>query len=117
MDRDDYYQECFEIAMDDAGCGHLLAQMTDAQKGHVGGAISGAVENVGMAFYTPENPMIERNRTLERQLAWERELWPCEKCKGRGRIITPGPYHSSDSQCWKCNGEGKYHPRKEVRPS
>lgn len=116
-DRDDYYQECFEIAMDEAGCGHLLAQMSSEQKAEVGGAISGAVENVGLAFYTPENPMIERNKTLERQLAWERELWPCEPCKASGRLrYNAGPW-AVDTECDKCNGDGKYHPRKEARPS
>lgn len=115
--RDDYWQEAFEIAMEDADCGHLLSQMTKEQREDVGGALCGAAENEGQAFHAPENPMIERNNLLERQLKWERDLWPCETCKGRGRIITPGPYHSSDSPCWKCHGEGKYHPLKEARPA
>lgn len=115
-DRDDYFRGCFEIAMGDAGCGHLLSQMTDEQRDDVAGAIAGGVENVGMAFPTPANPLIERNKTLERQVEWERDLWACEPCKGRGRIIITGPHHSSDSQCYKCHGAGKYHPRGEARP-
>lgn len=116
-DRDDYWQEAFEIAMEEAGCGNLLAQMTDEQRAEIGGALCGAAECQSMAFHVPENPMIERNKTLERQLKWERDLWPCEPCKGEGRIITSGPYHGSDSPCWKCRGDGKYHPRNEPRPA
>ncbi len=64
-DRDDYWREAFEISMDDAGCGELLKQMTAEQINNVAGGIQGAHENIGLAFYVPENPMIDRNRQLD----------------------------------------------------
>ena len=116
-DRDDYWQEAFEIAMDDAGCGELLKQMSKEQRAEIGGALCGASENEGMASHMPENPLHSENERLSRKLRWQKVLIYCETCNGRGRIITPGPYHSSDSQCWKCHGDGKVHPHGEVMPS
>ena len=47
---------------------------------------------------------------LERQLRAEREKVHCRACNGRGRIIDDVGYRSSNSQCFKCNGEGKHKP-------
>lgn len=117
MTRDDYYQECFECAMSDEGLWHLVEQMTAEQRANIGGAIAGAVENVGMAFHTPENPMIENNKRLERKLRWEREREHCKECNGTGRIqYMAGPWHC-DTGCHVCAGAGKVHPRKEVEPA
>jgi hypothetical protein len=52
------------------------------------------------------NPQAEEIRNLNRELERERGKVVCGECKGRGRIITPGPYHSSDEQCFKCRGSG-----------
>lgn len=115
--RDDYYQECFEIAMDEAGCGALLAQMTREQRADIGGAIAGAVENQGMAFYVPENPLRGENDRLARKLKWERELEHCEPCKGSGRLqYNAGPW-GVDTGCHHCHGAGKVHPRAERQPA
>jgi hypothetical protein len=65
---------------------------------------------MSMAFYQPENPMVGENARLERALKVERDKVGCLVCFGRGRIKTQGPYHSSNSQCWKCHGEGKHAP-------
>lgn len=115
--RDDYYQECFETAMADEGLWHLVEQMTPEQRANIGGAIAGAVENVGMAFYQPENPMIERNRTLERKLKWERELVSCLPCNGSGRLkYNAGPW-AVNSHCDHCHGNGKVHPHGDRCPT
>ncbi|ARK07460.1 hypothetical protein LAV_00060 [Sphingobium phage Lacusarx] len=60
----DYYQECFEISMEEAGCWHLVEQMTKEQRQEVGEGIAGGVENEGMAFYTP--PSSDRYNQIER---------------------------------------------------
>lgn len=114
--HDDYYQECFEIAMDESGAGELLKQMTDEQKKWVGGAIAGAVENEGLAFYRPENPMIGENERLQRRLKWQQELEHCEPCKGTGRLkYNAGPW-GVNAHCDRCHGAGKRHPRNEPEP-
>ncbi|MET3710350.1 hypothetical protein ABIC65_001030 [Sphingomonas trueperi] len=115
--RDDYYQECFEVAMSDEGLDHLLSQMTAEQRANIGGAIAGAVENEGTAFYTPENPMIERNRTLERKLKWERELITCKPCGGRGRLEYSAGAWAVNSHCDSCHGSGKVHPLGDREPA
>jgi len=115
--RDDYYQECFETAMSDMGLWHLVEQMTAEQRANIGDAIAGAVENVGLAFYTPENPMIRENDRLTRKLKWERELVGCRPCKGSGRLqYNAGPW-VVDTQCDYCHGAGKVHPYNEREPS
>jgi len=117
MTRDEYYQESFEIAMDEAGCGHLLAQMTPEQRAEIGGAIAGSVECEGMAFYRPESPLIGENDRLTRKLKWERELDPCGVCHGSGREkYNTGPW-AVDTSCYKCHGQGKIHPLGEREPA
>lgn len=48
-----YYQESFEIAMDTAGCWHLVEQMTPEQRKAVGESLAGSVENESLAVYRP----------------------------------------------------------------
>ena len=117
MIRDEYWQEAFEIAMDDAGCGSLLSQMTKEQREEIGGALCGAAECQGMAFPTPPNPLIAETARLERKLKWERELEICEPCRGAGRLrYNSGPW-AVDEHCSPCSGSGKVHPCGEARPS
>lgn len=116
-DRAAYYQEAFEIALEDEGLGHLLEQITAEQRANIGGALEGAADNVGMAFYTPENPLISENDTLKRKLRWERELTGCHECGGNGRLsYRAGPWWSN-TECHVCSGDGKVHPRGERCPA
>ncbi len=100
----DYWLECIDCAFDEAGI-----DATEEQKQHVADSVRVSHENYGMAFYSP--PAGEHYRSeidrLNRELKKERDKRHCRECDGRGRIITPGPYHSSDSQCWQCHGEGR----------
>lgn len=115
--QESYWLETFEISMEEAGCGELLAQITPEQRRDVAGGIQGSHENYGMAFHTPENPMIDRNRQLERKLRWERELVLCRECQGRGRLeYYAGPW-AVNTQCDKCHGAGRVHPRDDREPS
>jgi len=103
----DYWHECIAEAFDDAGI-----SATEKQIAVVAGWVEGAHENYGTAHGHDviPNPMQLEAERLERELKAEREKIACPVCKGRGRIITQGPYHSSDSDCWKCNGEGRVKP-------
>ncbi|MEZ0208838.1 MAG: hypothetical protein ACAH17_01520 [Candidatus Paceibacterota bacterium] len=53
------------------------------------------------------NPLYTELDELKKQLKIERSKIQCRNCGGQGRIITQGPYHSGDSECWKCRGEGR----------
>lgn len=115
--RAEYWREAFVVSMDDAGCGDLLKQMTEEQIQNVAGGIEGCHENIGMAFHQPENPMIGRNRQLERKLKWERELEGCAECGGHGRLeYNAGPW-AVNTGCHACHGAGKVHPRREREPA
>jgi hypothetical protein len=98
----DYYKECIEIAAGDCGL-----TITPEQVEFLAGAVEGGAENIGTAFHTPDSPLIGENARLRRELSQERAKVVCKDCGGRGRIFTPGPYHSSDSQCGTCHGDGK----------
>lgn len=99
-----YWEECLAEAFGDAGI-----TATKEQIDTVASWVEGAHENYGMAhgYNCIPNPLQYENDTLRKKLDLERRKENCPICDGRGRIITPGPYHSSNSQCWKCNGEGK----------
>lgn len=102
-DRDDYWRECVEIALSEAGVAATPDQIKE-----IAWSIQGGAENIGQAFYQPESPLIGENENLRRELRTERDKVLCRDCNGRGRIITQGPYHSFDSQCSKCRGEGRH---------
>ncbi len=102
-----YWKECIECAFDEAG---IIA--TAEQVEHVADSVKCSHENYGMAFYSP--PAGEHLRSeisaLKRELTRERNKIDCPTCDGNGSIHTPGPYHSSVSSCWKCNGTGRVDP-------
>lgn len=98
----DYWKECVSCALDEAGI-----TASDEQILLVTSVIEGAHENIGQAFYMPENPLIAENEKLTKKLSVERNKTHCRTCDGRGRIYTEGPHHGSDSECYKCRGEGR----------
>ena len=54
------------------------------------------------------DPSREEIARLQRELAKERAKVGCRLCNGTGRLHgTAGPWHTN-TQCWKCNGEGKH---------
>lgn len=65
MSKAEYYEEAFMIAMEEAGCWHLVERMTKEQRAEVGAGIAGSVEHEGLAFYTP--PASDRYRQIERE--------------------------------------------------
>lgn len=107
--RTDYWRESFEISMEEAGCGHLLKQMTEEQINDVAGGIEGCHDNIGMAFHAPESPLRSENERLLRKLTWERELEGCRECGGSGRLrYNAGPW-GVNTGCHHCQGAGKVH--------
>lgn len=107
MAKFDYWQECLASSFDEHGI-----VVTPEQLVSIAGDVEGAHENYGMSHYQPSSsdryqPQIDK---LKRELAAERDKVHCQRCDGRGREITQGPYHGSNSQCSKCHGEGRHAP-------
>lgn len=100
----DYWKECISEAFDESGI-----KATDEQIKNVVEWVSGAHDNYGMAHGHDciPNPIQLENKQLRQDLALERRKVVCPECKGEGRIISHGPYHSSDSRCSNCRGSGK----------
>lgn len=61
-EKSDYYTECVDSAADEVGL-----KLTAEQAKYIGEAVEVAVENVGMAFYSPSSS--ERFEQIERE--WE----------------------------------------------
>ncbi|MGO9474524.1 MAG: hypothetical protein ACLPWS_14175 [Rhodomicrobium sp.] len=101
----DYWLECIKVASDECG-----AALTEEQTNHIADTVRVSHDNYGMAFHQPESPYPGEIDCLTRELKQERSKVTCLECNGSGRIITLGPYHSGNSQCWKCRGEGKVLP-------
>lgn len=103
MSKLQYFKECLESSFNEHGISatndQILAIASDVQISH---------ENIGLAFYTPESPLVGEVEKLKKDLEYERALVHCETCNGKGRIQSYGPYHGSNSDCFRCNGRGKY---------
>lgn len=99
----EYWEECISEAFDDAGI-----KATDGQIETVATWVKSGHDNHGM--YTGDqcipNPLKAENDELKRKLEREQNKIICPKCKGSGKEITHGPYHSSYSDCFKCSGRG-----------
>ena len=101
-----YWLECISDACASAGVSASSSQVRQIAEN-----VKISHDNYGMAFPTPSgNPMESEVKRLRRILAEEKEKVVCTDCGGRGRIISQGPSHSSDSECWRCHGEGKRKP-------
>lgn len=105
MNSLDYWKECISEALSEQGIAATAEQIHE-----IAYCVEGAHENYGMAFYQPENPLIGELANAKSELKKEQDKVFCKPCNGSGRIYTQGPYHGSDSQCWKCHGHGKHAP-------
>lgn len=100
----DYWVESVEVALKEAGVAATASQIRE-----VASCIEVDHENYGMAhgYDVIPNPLEAENKRLADELHRERSKVICEECKGSGWIITQGPYHSYESQCSRCGGEGR----------
>jgi DnaJ-class molecular chaperone len=106
MNRDEYWLECIQEAASDAG-----VALTKEQAETMAGWVQGASENIGMAFYTPSETQYDRDlKQAKDELRRERAKVHCRECNGKGRIVSFGGTFEFNSQCWKCNGEGRHAP-------
>lgn len=78
-----YYRESFECAMDDAGCFHLLKQMTDGQLKAIGESLARSAENESLAIYRPSSSDI----IADTERRWRRLL---DEERGRTEALRAG---------------------------
>lgn len=83
---------------------------TDEQISLISEDAMGIAESIREHSYQPENPMISELAESKAALKREQEKVTCSICRGAGYLISSGPYHSSESSCWKCRGDGRHTP-------
>lgn len=69
-------------------------------------------DNYGMAHGHDciPDPRDMEIKTLRKSLDTERGKITCSECKGTGWLFRGDSVRSSESQCWKCRGEGRHLP-------
>ena len=105
----DYWKDCINDALSEIGIG-----ASDSQVKELAEWVEGAHENYGMAHghHCIPNPLKEENEKLQKALRKEQEKVICTYCNNTGRLVENGPGgRSSNSQCFKCNGEGFIYTR------
>ena len=103
----DYWSEAVSNALEDA---ELSA--SPEQTRLIVEFIELANENYGQAFYQPSGPhhLQAELDQIKAALERERRKIACRTCRGSGTLRTDGPYHSAESTCYKCRGEGRVDP-------
>jgi hypothetical protein len=115
--RAEYWREAMEYAFEGVGLWDAIKDIPAEKRMEIGESLATSAECQSQAFYTPESPLINENRSLARKLAWERDLIGCGECGGRGRLeYSAGPWWVNTG-CHVCDGAGKVHPRGEREPS
>lgn len=102
-----YWEECIRVALDEVGIEATEQQIIDIAE-----CVEGGYENYGLATgkeFIP-NPVELENKRLKFKLKLEEEKIHCSECNGEGRITSAWAGRSSNSECWKCRGEGKHLP-------
>jgi len=100
-----YWREALQSSFEE----HAVT-VTDEQLDAITRDIEGSHECYGMAFYSPDPPSVSEADRLRVELKAERDKVHCETCDGRGRISSAFGTFVSNSQCWKCRGEGRHAP-------
>lgn len=103
MSNLDLWKELIAESLDEHG-----VTATAEQIALIASDAAGISESIGEHSFHPADPMIRELADSKAALKREQDKVACSPCKGTGRIYTPGPYHGSDSQCWKCRGEGRH---------
>jgi hypothetical protein len=105
MTKTDYWAECLADSFGEHG---VIA--TSEQIQAVARDVEISRDNMSMAFYVPENPLIGDLKRAEAALKAETALVFCVECQGSGRLqYNSGPW-AVNTQCNKCHGNGKHKP-------
>jgi len=103
----DYWHEAVSIALEEAGVSATAEQLET-----IAGDMEVCHENYGMAHGHDciPNPLQTELDKVSSELDKERSRIYCETCHGKGYLITYGGTLQSESECWRCHGEGRYIP-------
>ncbi len=101
----DYWREAVAQSLEEHG-----VAATDEQIVSIASDMEGASDCRYMGGPDTPHPAIGEAERLKRELKTEREKVQCRACGGSGRISTRGGTFESNSECWKCRGEGRYSP-------
>lgn len=105
-----YWLESFQCIWDDFGREGI--RLTDEELHWIARGLAGVAENQG-TFTGSEliaDPRDEDMEKMRKALERERKLVHCRNCDGTGREVTSAYGRRCDTQCWKCQGEGKHLP-------
>ena len=107
MAVEEYWTESVMTAFEEADLAALPKQIES-----VAHFIMISHENINEAFGSPQgpHPLQEENERLRAQVKAEQEKVTCPDCKGKGIERFNGPYHYSESDCFKCKGKGRIAP-------
>jgi hypothetical protein len=103
--KTDYWAESLASSFEEHGITATTAQIEAIARD-----LEISRDNMGMAFHVPENPLIGELARTQAALKLEKSLVHCKRCNGAGRLVSHFGTFQSDSQCWKCHGEGKHKP-------
>lgn len=107
----DYWIESVESSLEEAGVTATKEQIENiASDMEISSEQQSMANGHDVATKNYHSTKDDEIANLEKMVVSEREKVICKECNGRGRIITQGPYHSSDSQCSKCRGYGRHDP-------
>lgn len=103
--------EYWDEALGDSLCQiDRFEALTSEERRKVAKHLAGWAESQSMAFYTPESPEPREIKHLEGELRKERSKIGCDECGGAGRLrYNAGPW-AVNTECHKCQGEGKVLP-------
>ncbi len=107
MTREEYAAECLSNSLADAG---LDGAVPVSKLSEVANSFKMGLDMESEAFgdLAIPDPRNEEIKNLRKNLEREKNKVHCETCNGAGRVTSYGPSHSSDSECWKCRGEGRH---------
>lgn len=108
MIHDEYWIESVGSSLDEAGI-----KATDEQIKNIAADMKISSEMEDMAYgYDVASLNLQGSKDseiarLKAKVIQEQEKRTCKNCKGSGIIIDQGPYHSSETDCYVCRGEGR----------
>jgi hypothetical protein len=102
----DYWREAFAAALDVAGIDIQGEQQLES----AAEVLVSYYDTYGMSngYECISDPRDVEIKTLKKALSTEREKVTCDACGGSGCLVRGDSVRSSESQCWKCSGEGRY---------
>lgn len=112
----EYWREAVMYAFEGIDRFDVIEGLGKEQLDEIGEALATSAEHQSMAFgwdVASSNRAADIKRQeddLRQELARERRKITCRSCNGHGYTVSQGPYHSSTSSCFKCNGAGRHDP-------